>query len=82
MAKSHHIIPVRTLAIVFAILVALTIVTVITARMDFGVLNVPLALAIAGSKAVLVAAIFMALKYDNQVNVLILSLGVLSPSYF
>ena len=82
MAKSHHIIPVRTLAIVFAILVALTIVTVITARMDFGVLNVPLALAIAGSKAVLVAAIFMALKYDNQVNVLILSLGVLFAVVF
>jgi len=82
MAQGHHIIPIRTLAVVFAVLVALTIITVITARIELGVANVPLALAIAGSKALLVAIVFMALKYDNQVNVLVLSLGVLFAVVF
>ena len=82
MAKGHHIIPIRTLAVVFAVLVALTIITVITARIDLGAANVPLALVIAGSKAILVAAIFMALRYDNRVNVLVLSLGVLFAVVF
>ena len=82
MAQGHHIIPIRTLAVVFAVLVALTIITVITARIDLGVANVPLAVAIAGAKALLVAAVFMALKYDNQVNVLVLSLGALFAVVF
>ena len=82
MAQGHHIIPVRTLAAVFVVLVGLTILTVITARIDLGGANVPLAMVIAGSKAVLVAAIFMALKYDNKVNVLVLSLGVLFAVVF
>ena len=72
----HHIIPLRTLSIVFAILLVLTVVTVITARIDLGALNVPLALSIAGFKAILVAMIFMALKYDNKVNLLAVVLGV------
>ena len=77
MAQSHHhIIPLRTLSLVFGALLFLTIVTVITARIDLGVLNVPLALSIAGFKAVLVALIFMALKYDNKVNLLAVILGV------
>ena len=73
---SHHIVPIRTLATVFAVLVALTIITVITAQLDLGPLNVPLALAIAGTKAVAVAAIFMALKYDNPVNMVVAFLGI------
>jgi len=76
MAQSHHIIPLRTLSLVFAALLFLTVVTVITAQIDLGALNVPLALAIASSKAILVALIFMALKYDNKVNLLTVMLGV------
>ena len=76
MAHGHHIIPIRTLGIVFGALLFLTVITVITSQVDLGVLNVPLALAIAGSKAVLVALIFMALKYDNKVNLLTVTLGV------
>jgi len=77
MAHSHHIIPLRTLSIVFAALLFLTVITVITARIDLGVLNVPLALTIAGTKAILVVLIFMALKYDNKVNMLAVILGVI-----
>ena len=79
---SHHIIPVRTLAIVIGVLVALTVVTVVTAQFDLGALNVPLALAIAGTKALVVAAIFMGLKYDNPVNFVVITLGVIFAVVF
>ena len=79
---SHHIIPIRTLAIVFGLLVMLTIITVVTAQFDLGPFNVPLALAIAGSKALVVAAVFMALKYDNPVNMIVMSLGIIFAVVF
>ncbi len=62
---------------VFAGLVFLTILTVVTSRMETGPLHVPLAIAIASFKAILVVLFFMALKYDNKVNALILSVGTL-----
>ena len=71
----HHIIPIKVLATVFGVLVFLTVFTVITARIDLGAMNVPLALAIAFTKAMLVVAFFMALKYDNKVNTLVFSIG-------
>ncbi len=73
--KHHHIIPIKTLTMVFGALVALTVITVLTAQVDLGVLNVPLALAIAGTKATLVVAIFMALYYDNRVNTVVFAVG-------
>lgn len=76
MAHGHHIIPIRTLAQVFGALLFLTVITVITAQIDLGFLNIPVALAIAGSKAILVILVFMALKYDNKVNLLTVLLGV------
>lgn len=83
MAESHHhSIPIRTLAGVFGALIVLTIVTVVASQINLGVLNVPMALAIAGGKAILVALIFMALKYDNRVNTMILTLGVVFAVVF
>ena len=82
MDHSHHIIPIRTLTLVFGVLLALTVITVITARIDLGALNVPLALTIAGSKAILVALIFMALKYDNKVNLLAVVLSIIFVAVF
>lgn len=73
----HHIIPLKTLLTVFGALVLLTIFTVISAQWDLGPLNVPLALAIATVKAGLVVAFFMALKYDNRVNAMVFSFGVI-----
>lgn len=78
----HHVTPKKTLFTVFGSLVVLTIVTALTAQLDFGALNVPLALAIAGSKATLVALFFMALKYDNPVNGLVFTLGIVFVSVF
>ena len=71
----HHIIPIKVLGTVFGVLVFLTIFTVITSQIDLGSYNVPLAIAIAVTKALLVVAFFMALKYDNKVNMLVFSVG-------
>ncbi len=72
----HHVIPKKVLFTVFGALVFLTILTAVTAEyVDIGALNVPLALAIAGSKAGLVVTFFMALKYDNKVNTLVFMFG-------
>lgn len=74
----HHVIPKKTLYTVFGALVFLTILTALTAIfVDIGAFNVPLALAIAGSKATLVVMFFMALKYDNRVNTLTFALGAI-----
>ncbi len=72
----HHITAFRTLLFTFLALVALTVITVVTAQIDLGGMNVPLALTIAVGKASLVVAFFMALKYDNKVNFLVLAVGL------
>ena len=73
----HHIVPLKILWGVFGGLILLTIFTVFTAKqVDIGPLNLPLAIAIAVTKASLVVTFFMALKWDNRVNLLIFSLGL------
>ena len=73
----HHIIPYKVYYVVFGALIFLTVSTVITASLDLGGFNVPLALSIAAVKATLVVMFFMALKYDSRVNVLVFSVGLL-----
>ncbi len=76
----HYIAPQSLLLKILAWLVALTVLTVLTGTADFGPLNfihVPLALAIAAVKCTLVVAIFMGLKHDNRVNMLVLSVGAI-----
>ena len=77
MAHGHHIASTKMLVSVFGALIFLTIFTVLTAQVDLGIFNVPLALAIASTKAGLVVAFFMALKYDNRVNTLVFAVGSL-----
>ncbi len=72
----HHIIPLSSYFKVFATLIALTVVTVAAARVDFGAFNAVVAFAIATVKAVLVLAIFMHLKYDDKLNRVIIGAGV------
>ena len=79
---SHHVIPKSVLLKVFLSLVALTVITVLVAQVDLGVLNVPVALAIAGVKASLVVIFFMALKYDKKVNTLVFSVGAIFVGIF
>jgi len=78
----HHITPKKTLILVISALGFLTVLTVATSRLDLGGFNVPLAMAIAGTKAFLVLAFFMALKYDNKVNTLIFSIGLIFAVVF
>ena len=57
---------------IFALLVVLTFATVKVSYYDFGSLNTVVALLIATTKASLVAAFFMHLRYDNLFNTLAL----------
>ena len=78
----HHITSFRTLLVTFVGLVTLTVITVAASQMELGAFNVPLALSIAAGKASLVIAFFMALKYDNKVNFLVLAVGLIMVVVF
>jgi len=61
-----HVVPLPVYLGVFAALMVGTVLTVWAARMDFGWLNTPVALAIACSKAALVILYFMHVKYSPR----------------
>jgi cytochrome c oxidase subunit IV len=61
-----HIVPLPIYLGVFAALMVGTVLTVLAARMDFGSMNTPVALAIACSKAALVILFFMHVKYGEK----------------
>lgn len=63
-----HIIPFSVYASVCGALLVLTIITVWVAQIDFGVMNIVVAMIIASIKATLVALFFMHLKYENPVT--------------
>lgn len=65
---SDHVVGLKAYFAVITTLMVLTAVTVWAAFNDFGAMNTPLALAIAGAKALVVAAIFMHLKYSPKIN--------------
>ena len=66
-----HVMPLRTLLIVFAALVVLTIITVAAAQLSLGRFEVWVSLGIATLKASLVAYYFMHLKHDKPLNAVI-----------
>ena len=63
-----------------SVLLVLTVLTVAVAKpvtgVDFGFLNTFIAMLIATVKASLVLAIFMHLKYDNKLNLMVFLTGV------
>ena len=61
-----HVAPKSQLFAVFAALMVLTVVTVLVSRVDLGNLNLPVALAVAVTKALLVILIFMEVKYSPK----------------
>ncbi len=67
-----HVVSPRTLLLTFGALALLTATTIAVSRIDLGQLNVVAALAIACTKAALVAAFFMHLKYEGRFNLVIL----------
>lgn len=74
--SEHHVIPFSILSNVMWGLLALTVLTVITAKfVHLGPFAALVAFAIAGVKAYMVMAYFMGLKYDVRENRLIFSTG-------
>lgn len=63
-----HIVPFKVYATIFGTLVALTVITVAISRIDFGVLNIVIAMLVASVKAMLVALFFMHLKYEKPIT--------------
>lgn len=61
-----HIAPKSQLYTVFAALMVLTVVTVLVSRVDLGFFNLPVAMAVAVTKALLVILIFMEVKYSPR----------------
>lgn len=76
----HHVVPIKTYFKVLALLLVLTIITVLVAKpvsgFDAGVFNAFIAFGIASVKAGFVLAIFMGLKYDKKLNLVIFLTGV------
>lgn len=72
----HHIVPFKTYLNILLILLALTALTVIAAPsvsgLHLGHLSTVLAIGIASTKAALVAAYFMHLKYDDKLYAVII----------
>lgn len=62
---SDHILPFRAYLNVFLALLLLTALTTAVAYVDFGTLNDVIAMAIAGTKAALVIAVFMHVRYQS-----------------
>ena len=62
-----HIIPLKVYQTVLGILLVLTVITVAVSRIDFGSMNLVVAMIIASIKAGIVALYFMHLKYENPV---------------
>ena len=60
---------------VFLSLIALTVVTVVVARVDLGAFNTPIALGVAGVKATLVILFFMGVKYNTPLTKVVAASG-------
>lgn len=63
-----HILPFSLYIKVLVALLILTVVTVAISRVDFGALNLVVAMGIASVKATLVALFFMHLKYEDKLT--------------
>ena len=61
----------KTFVIVWAVLICLTILTAVASEIEMGQWNAPVAMAIAGTKALLVALFFMHLLYEHSKIVMV-----------
>jgi len=72
-----HISTTRLLWTIFVTLIVMTLLTVLAARQDFGALNTPIALSIAGFKATLVILFFMGVRYNTPLTKVVAASGFL-----
>jgi cytochrome c oxidase subunit IV len=64
--SEHHIVTPANYAMVFGALLLGTLLTVLAANQDFGIMNPVIALGIATTKAVIVILFFMHVKYQSN----------------
>ena len=76
-SNSHHVVPTRTYFMVFVWLAVLMVITIAASRIDLGGWNVPIALAIASLKALLIMLIFMHVRYSSPLVKMIAASGFL-----
>jgi len=74
---TEHVDNVKTYALVFAGLIALTVITTAVAFVDLGPFSVVAALVIAVSKMLLVALFFMHLRHSTRLTHLVVMGGLL-----
>lgn len=78
MSEGHHIVPVSIYAGVLGVLMVFTVITVLVSQVDFGLMNLPIALLIATIKASFVVLFFMHVKYGTKLT----KLFVVSSFFF
>jgi cytochrome c oxidase subunit 4 len=66
-AHLGHIIPAKTTTIILGVLLVLTVITVYVAGIDFGKMNIIVAMGIATVKASLVIVFFMHGLHENKI---------------
>jgi cytochrome c oxidase subunit 4 len=64
--EKTHIIPYRTFLLVLALLISLTLISVLLTQISLGTLTVAIALLIATVKSAFVLMIFMHLKFESK----------------
>lgn len=63
-----HVLPLKTYIMTWGALMVLTVITVAVSYVDFGSFNLVVALAVAATKASIVALVFMHLWFDSKFN--------------
>jgi len=74
-SHSNHVLPLSVYWGIFFALIVGTVLTVWTATLDLGKWNLPIALAIAVTKALLVILYFMHVKYSTNLTKLFVAAG-------
>ena len=74
---THHIASLKLYLGIFGALMILTALTVFVAGVDLGAFNTIVALAIAGTKAMLVVLFFMHLRYATPLTQVVVASGLL-----
>ena len=72
-----HVAPKSQLYAVFAALMVLTVATVLVSRVNLGYFNLPVAMAVAVTKALLVILIFMEVKFSPKLVQVTAAVGFL-----
>jgi cytochrome c oxidase subunit IV len=81
-AHGTHVMSPGVLLATAGSLLVLTALTVTSSRIDLGEWNVVVAIAIACTKAAIVALFFMHLKYDNRFQLVVLVVAALFAALF